>query len=58
MIELRFERDKKRFKKRNDALSKKAEYQAENQRLVLGFIDKIRRPLIERIYSRPGPFGK
>lgn len=53
MIDFQFEKDKRRFLKRNDAVSKKVEYQAEEQRLRLGLVDKIRRPLIEKVYARP-----
>lgn len=53
MIELTQERDKRRFARKNFSLAKRAELEAEKQRLELGVVTQIRRPLIDKIYRLP-----
>ncbi len=51
MIDFQFEKDRRKFLKHSLAIAKKAELDAEEQRVKLGFIPQIRRPLIDKIYN-------
>lgn len=53
MIELQQERDKRKFMRKNFALSKRVELDAEKQRVALGMVAQERRPLIDKIYRLP-----
>lgn len=51
MIEFQHEKDRRRFLKHNLKLAKREELRQEEQRVELGIIPAVRRPLIDKIYS-------
>ena len=52
MIEFNHEKDKRRFLKRNLQIARQVELDEERQRVQLGKIPEVRRPLIERLMKR------